>query len=79
MSVSTTVWQQCLNILSQEYTSTECSIWFSPLQAETKENTLYLLAPNRFVVEHLKKYHSRIQELVIQISADAIHNGSHSR
>ena len=72
-AVNETVWQKCLNILQEEYPPQQFNTWLRPLQAETNNNMLVLLAPNRFVVDWVKKnFHSRIQELVGQISADAI-------
>ena len=69
------VWQQCLGALETEFTPQQFNTWLRPLQAEVvnEGTTLILLAPNRFVVDWVKKYfYSRIQELVIQFSADAI-------
>jgi chromosomal replication initiator protein len=71
--VSATVWQKCLGLLQEEYPAQQFNTWLRPLQAETDENTLVLLAPNRFVVDWVKKhFYSRIKELVGQLSADAI-------
>jgi chromosomal replication initiator protein len=71
--VSATVWQKCLNILQEEYPPQQFNTWLRPLQAEANDNMLVLLAPNRFVVDWVKKnFYSRIQELVCQISADEI-------
>jgi chromosomal replication initiator protein len=71
--VSATVWQKCLGLLQEEYPAQQFNTWLRPLQAETVETTLVLLAPNRFVVDWVKKnFYSRIVELVSQISADEI-------
>lgn len=73
--MSANVWQKCLSFLQEEYPPQQFNTWLRPLQAdaETEESTLVLLAPNRFVVDWVKKnFFTRIQELVAQISADAI-------
>jgi chromosomal replication initiator protein len=71
--VSATVWQKCLGLLQEEYPAQQFNTWLRPLQAQAEDNMLVLLAPNRFVVDWVKKhFYSRIQELVAQISADAI-------
>ena len=71
--MSATVWQKCLEHLQEEYPAQQFNTWLRPLQAETKDSTLILLAPNRFVVDWVKKhFYPRIQELVGQISPDAI-------
>ncbi|GGI87007.1 chromosomal replication initiator protein DnaA [Legionella impletisoli] len=72
--MSATVWQKCLEYLQEEYPAQQFNTWLRPLQAEAADDsTLVLLAPNRFVVDWVKKhFYSRILELVGQLSADAI-------
>jgi chromosomal replication initiator protein len=71
--VSATVWQKCLGLLQEEYPAQQFNTWLRPLQAETVDSTLILLAPNRFVVDWVQKnFYPRIVELVGQISADEI-------
>lgn len=71
--MSSTVWQKCLGLLQEEYPVQQFNTWLRPLQAHTEDNTLVLLAPNRFVVDWVKKhFYSRIKELISQLSADAI-------
>lgn len=68
-----TVWQKSLGLLQEEYPAQQFNTWLRPLQAETVGTTLVLLAPNRFVVDWVKKnFYSRIVELVGQLSADEI-------
>ncbi len=69
------VWQQCLAVLETEFTPQQFNTWIRPLHAESLDDgaTLVLLAPNRFVVDWVKKYfYPRIHELSVQLSADAI-------
>lgn len=69
------VWEKCLGVLESEFTPQQFHTWLRPLQlgAEQQEDTLTLLAPNRFVVEWVKKnFYARIQELAGQFSENNI-------
>lgn len=67
------VWQQCLGRLQEEYSAQQFNTWLRPLQVESQEETLLLLAPNRFVVDWVKKHFiSRITQLVQDLSANAV-------
>lgn len=71
--MSAIIWQQCLGFLQEEYPAPQFNTWLRPLQAEAEENSLVLLAPNRFVVQWVKEhFYPRILELVTQLSADSI-------
>ncbi len=73
LSVSATVWQKCLGLLQEEYPAQQFNTWLRPLQAEMVDETLVLLAPNRFVVDWVQKnFYARIVELIRQLSADDI-------
>ncbi len=63
------IWQKCLDRLKEEYPSQQFNTWLRPLQVETRDGALVLLAPNRFVVDWVKKnFFSRISEVILQIS-----------
>jgi chromosomal replication initiator protein len=67
MVVSEDIWSRCLNILQEEFPSQQFNTWLRPLQAMIQQQHLILLAPNRFVVDWVKKnFLARIQELVKQ-------------
>lgn len=67
------VWQKCLALLQEEYPAQQFNTWLRPLQAELNEQTLILFAPNRFVVDWVKKhFYSRVCDLVNQLSASDI-------
>lgn len=71
--MSAAVWQKCLGILQDEYSAQQFNTWLRPLQAETDEQRLVLLAPNRFVVDWVKKhFYARILELIKQFSGELI-------
>lgn len=71
--MSASIWQKCLNLLQEEYPAQQFNTWLRPLQAETQESTLVLLAPNRFVVDWVRThFNERINELVRQLFPDTI-------
>lgn len=71
--VSASIWQKCLSLLQEEYSAQQFNTWLRPLQAETQGSTLVLLAPNRFVVDWVKRhFNERINELVRQLFPDTI-------
>ncbi len=49
------LWQQCILLLETELSEQQFNTWILPLQAELENNTLKLLAPNRFVLDWVKK------------------------
>lgn len=62
-----TIWEDCLNLLKQELPEHQCNTWLKPLHPEKRDDTLVLLAPNRFVVDWVKKnFISRINEIILQ-------------
>ncbi len=65
-----TIWQHCLGFLQDEISSQHFNTWIRPLQAEFENQTLKLLAPNRFVLDWVNQhYMGRIREL-LQSSTD---------
>lgn len=65
--MSLEVWQKCLGLLQDEFSAQQFNTWLRPLQAHTDEQSFVLLAPNRFVVDWVKKhFFSRIEELIHQ-------------
>lgn len=65
------LWSKCLNILQEEFPSQQFNTWLRPLQATVKNQHLVLLAPNRFVIDWVKKnFLARIQELVAHYLPD---------
>lgn len=71
--MSASVWQKCLGLLQDEYSAQQFNTWLRPLQAHTDEQRFILFAPNRFVVDWVKKhFFSRIEELIKQFCGDEI-------
>lgn len=68
-----TVWQKCLGLLQDEYSAQQFNTWLRPLQPHADEHRFVLLAPNRFVVDWVKKhFYSRIVELINQFSGEEV-------
>ncbi len=66
------LWSKCLNVLQDEFPAQQFNTWLRPLQATMQQQQLILLAPNRFVVDWVRKnFLTRIQELVTQYSSVA--------
>jgi chromosomal replication initiator protein len=63
------LWNICLSKLENEVVSTEFNTWVRPLQAVETEKELYLLAPNRFVLDWVKRHHfTQINAAVTEFS-----------
>lgn len=62
------IWQQCISCLEGEISEQQLNTWILPLQVEQELNTLKLLAPNRFVMDWVRKHFlTRISELVTNL------------
>ncbi len=55
--VDHTLWKACLACLEGELTEQQLSTWIRPLHGQSEDDTLRLLAPNRFVLDWVKKHH----------------------
>ncbi len=61
ITVTLSVWQQCVATLQEELPAQQFSMWIRPLQAEFEDQTLTLYAPNRFVLDWVRdKYLDQI-------------------
>lgn len=59
------LWERCLEDLRRTVSDQQFQTWVRPLTAEIRGNFLYLLAPNRFVLEWVRdKFHKLIDETV---------------
>ncbi len=62
------LWQKCMDRLEGEVTSDEFNIWLRPLQAKLVQDKLLLLAPNRFVLDHIhEKFINRIAQQLTEL------------
>lgn len=61
------LWQKCLEQLQTEFPAQQFNTWLRPLTPEIRGEIFVLLAPNRFVVDWVKKnFYSRIRELLME-------------
>ena len=66
------LWKSCLRHLEREIPEQQLNTWVRPLQAQEAGDTLRLLAPNRFVLDWVKRqYSQRIEELLASLHPDA--------
>lgn len=67
-TATVTVWEECLSHLQAEFPAQQINTWIRPLQVEYKDNKLYLLAPNRFVLDWVKdKFLTRINDILADV------------
>lgn len=52
---SVSLWQKCLDHLETTLSPSDFNIWLRPLQAEIMADKIRLLAPNRFVMDHISE------------------------
>ena len=70
-TATVTVWEECLSHLQAEFPAQQINTWIRPLQVEYKDNKLYLLAPNRFVLDWVKdKFLTRINDILADLFQD---------
>ena len=61
------LWRRCLVHLEDHIPAAEFATWLKPLQAEEKDDTVILYAPNRFVMEWVReRYLPQIEESLIE-------------
>ena len=67
--MSLLIWKKCLTHLQKKLLPTEFSMWIRPLRAKVKKDTLYLFAPNHFVLDWVKnKYIHYFKNLLNKFS-----------
>ncbi|MDH5388667.1 MAG: chromosomal replication initiator protein DnaA [Gammaproteobacteria bacterium] len=63
-------WPNCLQQLEQKLSDQQLNTWIRPLQIKEEENTITLLAPNRFVLDWVtKNFQQQIRDILIEIGA----------
>jgi len=65
------LWQACLNKLRNEIPAQKFSTWIRPLHAEHINNTLVLLAPNRFVMDWIHEHYFALINEMLQAMTDS--------
>lgn len=68
------IWDKCLLTLEKEIPAQEYKIWVLPLQAKlVSETSLVLFAPNKFVIDFVKKrFLSNISDIISRLSDNLI-------
>ena len=61
-----TLWKDCLECLERELTEQQLSTWIRPLHPQEEGDALRLLAPNRFVLDWVRKHHLAQIEAVLE-------------
>ena len=63
-------WPNCLQQLEQKLSDQQLNTWIRPLQIKEEENSITLLAPNRFVLDWVtKNFQQQIQAILKDIGA----------
>jgi chromosomal replication initiator protein len=71
-AVIVATWQKCIYCLKNELPSQQFNTWIRPLRFINGSNTLYLLAPNRFILEWVKDHFlERIEEIIREGASNA--------
>ncbi|MGB5396708.1 MAG: chromosomal replication initiator protein DnaA, partial [Gammaproteobacteria bacterium] len=71
VGVSATLWPNCLQRLEQELSDQQLNTWIRPLQVREDNQNITLLAPNRFVLDWVKKnFQQQISGILSEISVN---------
>jgi chromosomal replication initiator protein len=61
-------WSSCLTRLETELSAQQFNTWIKPLQSKTVDNHLYIVAPNRFVMQWVKeRFLKKIQQFADEL------------
>jgi chromosomal replication initiator protein len=65
-----TIWRACVDRLEQRLTPQQFNTWIRPLQSREDADTLWLFAPNRFVLEWVRNHYLElIGDLVQEVAS----------
>ncbi len=71
--VAKSLWKRCVERLEDEFPEQQLNTWIRPLHAVESEQTLRLLAPNRFVLDWVKEnYFHKIDEIIGDLADDEV-------
>jgi len=69
--VDQALWKSCLECLERELSEQQLSTWIRPLHGRQEGDALRLLAPNRFVLDWVKKHHlAQIQAVLERLNPE---------
>ena len=64
------IWNSCLSRLENEISSNDLNTWIRPLQAQEENDVIKLLAPNQFIIAHVKEHYlGKIEDAVYEFSS----------
>ena len=64
------IWNSCLSRLENEISSNDLNTWIRPLQAEEENDVIKLLAPNQFIIAHVKEqFLAKIEDAIYEFSS----------
>ena len=78
----TPTWSNCIDQLKDRISASDISVWLAPLHPVERDNTLKLLAPNRYVRDYVKKnflipIENTVQEMNNGIALVQVEIGGH--
>ncbi|NOQ14273.1 MAG: chromosomal replication initiator protein DnaA [Methyloprofundus sp.] len=63
------IWNSCLSRLENEISTNDLNTWIRPLQAQEENDVIKLLAPNQFIIAHVRDHFlSKIEDTVFEFS-----------
>ena len=64
------IWNSCLSRLENEISTNDLNTWIRPLQAQEENDAIKLLAPNQFIIAHVKEHFlGKIEDAVFEFSS----------
>ncbi|GFO71842.1 chromosomal replication initiator protein [Bathymodiolus japonicus methanotrophic gill symbiont] len=64
------IWNSCLSRLENEISTNDLNTWIRPLQAQDEKDVITLLAPNQFIIAHVKDHFiAKIEDAVYEFSS----------
>lgn len=64
------IWNSCLSRLENEISTNDLNTWIRPLQAQEENDVINLLAPNQFIIAHVKEHFlGKIEDAVYEFSS----------
>jgi len=64
------IWNSCLSRLENEISTNDLNTWIRPLQAQEENDVIKLLAPNQFIITHVKEHFlAKIEDTVYEFSS----------
>ena len=71
--MAVTIWQECIDCLKAELPSQQFNTWIRPLHVELDRSVLRILAPNRFILDWVKrKFLPRIAEILTELGEASV-------